>query len=452
MLAIGLHDQIQLGPYHESFANQLRESQFSEMPNSLRGCDTDDGQLTVASTQEQSIPIQTTEISSADATISVSTTSLQDPEQDKAILQREEAEDSSVACQWDAEEAEEQRRSQMSEYSDQSGTMPGSVRLDAIQFGPSLQLGILPCGVQLLATWRFSSLRPLKLKLLRKDSGLISSLDEYCCTFMSLHTGVIKRVRLRDMVAYFALSRFVDEAVCGPSLDKVIPILKSDSDVLKWIDKEILSPEEKEKLGTHLDNLIKETLDQLENSGISRRKDLVIFWPGRPFKQLKILRRKEKWVPILSDTLTTSTFACVVRNCQETHECKCPMAQSSADSRDAVTWKCPGTFRLKTTLHGHNKFKNKTEEKIRLLTGKAYWINDYRLGLIAIVLGSVKPIGGKPLYYITVRSTLVPGFLMKHFQAYPTVREAKEIDSFDCIVGSGYEFERYFSCPEPQIS
>jgi hypothetical protein len=443
--AIGLHDKIRLESYHDTVASKVQEARYIDVSSQTAECIAGSEDLTVASAKYPDTSVQLATSSDTDESLSDNVKGSKGSKGKKPIPLQDITEDKSLACPWDSEEAEMERKSLISPCCDQDGTSPSFYELEGIQIGARCQPPVGGIGFQLAGIVRFHHQIPLKTRLRLENSNLIGALDQFCCAFLSLHAGVVERVRLRDMVAHFASATLVSAAT--HELDQIIPLLRSDLNMLKEIKKLRSSPESKQDRQdpeTILNRLIRETLDQLGNTGISRRKHLVTWWPGQPSIQLTISQRWGKWLPILSDTLTTSTYACIMPNCNETEECRCPMTQSATRSRsgiDPIKWQFPARLRLKTTLLARQKLKDNIQKSIQLTFGRAYWINSPRLSLIAEVLGSTMLREGKPLFYLSVRSTPVPGFLMKHFRTYQAVTEMREANSFDCVVGSGDQFE-----------
>lgn len=333
----------------------------------------------------------------------------------------------------------------------QNGTIQGYLEVENLQLTTAFQPAIIPLVAQVTAALGWVPAVPLKTTLLEKarepKPDFMNDFNAYCGVFLSLRTGVVERVRLRDVVAFCASSRLVGAAVYErqDSLNELIPMLMSEVTVEDWfLQKPKNQATSNEQLGKTLDEITRQVLRLLATSGISRKKPLILMWPGGPESRYETSRQVDKWLPILSDTATTSTFACVIPTCRETEECKCPMAQSSVRSPQAVEWKLPEHFRLKTTLRALVKTNHNSanpQDQIPLVEGKIYWINDPKLKLVSRVIGVSKRNNDKPVFYLSVRPTLVPGRLMKHFAAYRMMRESTG-GPHDCVLGSGESFER----------
>ncbi len=129
------------------------------------------------------------------------------------------------------------------------------------------------------------------------------------------------------------------------------------------------------------------------------------------------------------------------------------MAQACAESREAPQWRYrehPGLLRLRTAVAGFKKHQDGREESLQLKTAASFWINAPRLGLLVKVLGSARTSeDSQTLYYLSVRSSSLPGWIRRYFSAYAVIREMREASgTFDCVVGSGHVFETYVHLTE----
>lgn len=337
------------------------------------------------------------------------------------------------ACPWEADDEEKRRWGFARESRTSRGNAPGSLGMESFQ----VAVGISPPFATLQAMFGFRRGPDVTFRQRLLNRPGLLDLDNNCCVFVSLHAGVVRRVRLRDMVAYLVSVNYVD---IGTTMyhhrGDLLQALRSDTDMSLWVNE--LRPH------GELVAVIQKCVEHLVSTGIVR-KDLQLLWRGRTAGQVKLSHRQQKWIPILTDTRSTTTFAVIVPDCQETPDCTCPMARSTPQNRPDIVWQLPDTYRLHTSVCGYREYLNERDEPITLRKGDKYWINHRRLNLLATALGETTPDKGQPVFYLSVQSSPVSSWFMRYFGKRLVIRESEEGQGADCVVGAGDTFMRYTS-------
>ncbi len=304
--------------------------------------------------------------------------------------------------------------------------------VESIQAG--LQGGILPLVPQLLVETRRYPQKYFSGILADPASSKICHLDLYCGVLLSLHTGVMRRVRLRDMVAHLASSNLV----AWDYDDEILALLQSDSDPLTWCK----TSKAKASALTAVTNA---ALARLKYSGFDRDKHLHVGWGSS--EELPISQKDQDWVAALANTQITTTYAEVVQDCHETPERACH-ARSAPKDTPAPDWQFPERLRLKTTVSVYKTQRGHTladAQPVQLREGKSYFVNDPRLGIIGKVIGSTGSAsagGTAPVYYLSARKSSIK-WLRRYLPSHGSIRESwGGLEPVGCVVGSGKGFER----------
>lgn len=353
------------------------------------------------------------------------------------------SEQSPTSCPWESKEAEFSRRKDLIDVS--GDLIDASERWE---FGVQAQAGIQPPFASIQGLVHFTRSRAkLYRKIVLNQGEPMLELQRSSCVLLSFHTGVLKRVRLREVVSYLIEKGFIAKGLNGAQQKELLTMLKSSADIVEWKgQKEHVH--DGEKLVSALIDVTIETLQKLVGcTGVFRRRGLSLLWPGQPPLIPRLSRREDPWIEALKDTKITTTLACIVGNCQETPECKCKMKTCPANDRSNLRWELPATFRLHTSVCGYRNYINDRKEQLTLREGKAYWINDPKLGMLAEVIAVVETAteegANETTFYLSLRSSTVPGWINQYFQSYPRVREVEpSAKSNNCVIGSGVIFEK----------
>jgi hypothetical protein len=121
------------------------------------------------------------------------------------------------------------------------------------------------------------------------------------------------------------------------------------------------------------------------------------------------------------------------------------MAALPAKAQPDPDWKFPATFRLQTSVCGYQEYADDSRSSLELRRGKSYWINDPKLGILAEVIGIARTEAElkhkQTTFYLSLRSSNVPGWISKYFSSYPIIHETNQSSGTrHCIIGSGTEF------------
>lgn len=344
-------------------------------------------------------------------------------------------------CPWDSEEEEDRRRSRMDPELNLLGTRPAYTAVDHIQVG--LQGGDIPLAPQILVALRrhpptlFSDIQTAP-----SYHSNIPHLDDDCGLLFSMHTGVMKRVRLRDMVAHLAALNLIvpnTSAYWGGCRDEMIAMLRSDQNSVEWYQG--TTAEKRSALET----LTNAALGRLKYSGVGRDKRLHIGWGSS--HEIPVSKHGKDWILALANTQVTTTYAEVVPSCQETPECEC-RGKSTLTGGQVAKWEYPLLFRLQTTVSAYKapRGSHASEEGVKSLQpGRSYFLNDPRLGIIAKVIGSTSTSsadGEKKVLYLSARKSTLK-WLRRYF-SNGIIRESRRgLEPVECVVGSGADFERF---------
>jgi hypothetical protein len=217
---------------------------------------------------------------------------------------------------------------------------------------------------QLLWTWERSPGRSIKWNLLYSELGFeswIAELDNSWGLLVSLCTGVMKRARLRDLIAFIGPCCFHELMPILPGLrdtmtdDDFVRIFGGTADLKNWIDgivrydereigqsteaarqRQLREPQthrQRETLAQHraafqkqIDTMIRAILKNLQYTGVFRKDHLALAWmsPGQSAKQLRVSCQEHIWTRVLTDSSQVATFGCIGPFCFETPECPCP--------------------------------------------------------------------------------------------------------------------------------
>ncbi|OJJ03442.1 hypothetical protein ASPVEDRAFT_42913 [Aspergillus versicolor CBS 583.65] len=269
----------------------------------------------------------------------------------------------------------------------------------------------------------------------------MTAFDEIWGLFVSLCSGVMTRVRLRDLVA-FICSLVPEKTPRLPgrsqqeSFRSFVGALGGQESLIDWLDSIAQEPkrgnpnpeESISKLQERVLALFRDVLAMLKDTGISRDGDLLVMVLTKELKPgvLTLSAQHHPWTKILSDSSTTATFACVSPRCFETVDSRCQNGQQMR----------PRQFQLSTKLNTFNRYYGEGESSSGALqVGKRYCINTYHLDMIA----RVDKLHGHPseeqsFYSVSARRCLVPLRITQHIQKKEELREENSRTAAKCVI------------------
>ncbi|KAH8427999.1 uncharacterized protein LDX57_005705 [Aspergillus melleus] len=268
----------------------------------------------------------------------------------------------------------------------------------------------------------------------------ITDYDEMWGLFVSLCTGVMTRVRLRDLVAYVCLHvpgqiPELPDKSREDSLDAFVQVLSGEENIAVWLenllrDFERRNPGSRQLLQDRILSLFRNVLAMVKDTGISREGDLRLAFLNQQYKHrmLVLHARDHPWTKVLSDSSITATFACVSPHCFETTDHTCQNLQ----------WKLPDKFRLSTKLDMFARHvRGATDSAGTLQVGKKYCVNAHHVDMVAKVDRVVNPVGNQSFYSITAKERRVPLYVCQHILKRADLREENSPNAAKCII-SGY--------------
>lgn len=280
--------------------------------------------------------------------------------------------------------------------------------------------------------------------------------------FVSVCTGVMTRIRLRELVAFFCLQCAAEEIPQQPgrtrkeSRDAFAEALCGNDSLNNWFESLISEPvitesllrlseeerekgrqkerqKEREELQNRVLSLFVRVLKMLENTGVSKDGDLVLacLSKDKDLHGLTFPATRYPWIKVLSDSSSTATFACLSLHCFQDRDCKCRNDK----------WNLPDDFRLATKLFIDRPFpfspRDPQQDGLQM---KTYLINSANLNLMARVAGYIKEPDSDWIYYVSVKKSVLSIDFVKSLHRRQTLREGDSPTAVKCIVsgGAGY--------------
>ncbi|KAL3472616.1 hypothetical protein BJX99DRAFT_235249 [Aspergillus californicus] len=268
----------------------------------------------------------------------------------------------------------------------------------------------------------------------------MAKLDQMWGLAVSLCTGVMTRVRLRDLVAFYCLK-------CSPmgipgiqgltdrddSLNGFAQAMYGDHSICSWFES-VVPPSknncyDRETVERHISKLFREVLVMLKDTGIQENGDLAVarISPGYSLTEARLSASKMPWVKVLKDSSSTATFACILPCCFETGNCACQKSQ----------WRLPAVYQLSTKLDIFTETLNGFEGRHRPLIGKLYRINSANLNIMTKIDGRMKLPDGSFLYYATIKNSALHSVFHEYVPRRPRLRENDSASAFKVIIGGG---------------
>ncbi|KAJ5805718.1 uncharacterized protein N7503_003320 [Penicillium pulvis] len=271
----------------------------------------------------------------------------------------------------------------------------------------------------------------------------IAEFDQMWGLFVSLCTGVMTRVRLREIVAFICLHvprqvPVMPGKTREASLHAFLQVLSGEESLTTWVES--LAQEFEQNIpgtGDYLRilqeqvlSLFKNVMAMLKETGVSRNGDLhLAFITQRlEIQMLALSAEDHPWTKVLSDSSLTATFACVSPYCFQTMGHMCQKDQ----------WRMPDKCRLATKLNAYTHHLQWAADPTDVLkVGKSYCINARHLNMLAKVDGFVTSFGEHPFYSISTKKSLVPLSISQHIRKRADLREENSETAVKCII-SGY--------------
>jgi len=317
-------------------------------------------------------------------------------------------------------------------YISDLGTQTSTWNLRSLQAGIQAGQYAVP---QLLWTWEKSPGISVKSSLLQFNTAFdlwIPYLDKGYGLFVSLCTGVMTRVRLRDLIAFVG-SRWMKELIpkvsvrASPNSNRdFIEVLEGSTNLCDWV-KSVGPDEQKVLLQAQILHLTRKVLETLKYTGVDPENDFVIGWmsEGHSVGKFILPCRDYEWTRVLADSPHVATFACIAPNCFEAPGFKCR----------GQTWVHPNAFLLSTRVGQYKKLYSGRHilQASTLKVGKSYWINSEELNLMATV---VKYLDATPGYYLRVKRRILPPDILKYMGVKETIREENSPTATNCVIGS----------------
>ncbi|KAL4744250.1 hypothetical protein BDW72DRAFT_188960 [Aspergillus terricola var. indicus] len=271
----------------------------------------------------------------------------------------------------------------------------------------------------------------------------MAKLDKMWGLAVSLCTGVMTRVRLRDLVAFYCLSCSHDNIpdIQGQtdreaSLNGFAQAMYTHDSLCTWI-KSLVPPSnnawyQQGKIERHISKLFSEVLEMLKDTGIQDNGDLAIacISQGHSLERLTLYARKNPWVQVLKDSALTATFACTLPRCFETDNCRCRKNK----------WQLPEECQLSTKLDILMDDKSESEAKHKLRIGKTYRINSADLNMTTKIHRRMESSHGNAVYYATIKRSVLNSAIFEYIPKRPRLRENESTNAVDVFIGGGPQY------------
>jgi hypothetical protein len=271
----------------------------------------------------------------------------------------------------------------------------------------------------------------------------IAKLDKMWGLAVSLCTGVMTRVRLRDLVAFYCLRCSPDNIpnIQGQndreaSLNGFAQAMYTHDSLDTWV-KSLVPPSnnacyQQGKIERHIIQLFSEVLEMLRDTGIQDNGDLAIACmpQGHSLERLTVYTRKNPWVQVLKDSDLTATFACTLPRCFETDDCRCQKSK----------WQLPEECQLSTKLDLLIDDRSESDARHRLRIGKSYRINSANLNMTTKIHHRMKSSHGNTVHYATIKKSVLNSALFEYVPKRPRLREIDSTNAVQVIIGGGPQY------------
>jgi hypothetical protein len=273
----------------------------------------------------------------------------------------------------------------------------------------------------------------------------MAHLDKMWGLAVSLCTGVMTRVRLRDLVAFYCLkcSRDSIPNIQGQddpeaSLHGFAQAMYAQNSLCTWV-KSLVPPSnnawyQRGKIERHITRIFSEVLEMLKDTGIQDNGDLAVACipQGHSLERLTVYTRKNPWVQVLKDSALTATFACILPRCIETDDCGCQKSK----------WQLPEECQLSTKLDLLMDDRSESEARHKLRIGKSYCINSANLNMTTKIHHRMESSNGNAVYYATIKRSVLNSAIFEYVPKRPRLRENDSTNAVQVIIGGGPRYLR----------
>lgn len=306
-------------------------------------------------------------------------------------------------------------------------------------------------NVVVQGNWEVAPGTPAKLQAINSVCMFQSKLAQYnqmWGLFVSFCTGVMTRVRLREVVAFFYLQCGIMEIPLVPgktrdeSIDAFVEALCGETKLDVWFESLVpkstdpqTGEQERERLQEKVLSLFLKVLTMLKDTGIAENGDLFLacLSEDKTLNALTLSASDHPWIKVLSDSASTATFACVSLHCFPARDCTCQKDK----------WKAPEDFRLSTKVAINTPAAcSPKDTQQNSVEAMSYWINSTNLNLIAKVYGFIKEsdADSDSVCYISIKKSVLPADLIKALRKRPLLREDNSPYAIKCIISGGSKY------------
>ncbi|KAJ4148557.1 hypothetical protein LMH87_003021 [Akanthomyces muscarius] len=281
VLGAGLHERIIVVPNDEKYnSGEVPETEYIELTAPTPGT-SNTIQQTHADAERMQLPVISTTISENSNTSFTSATMASgsgsgDRRDANDATNQEGVNPPAGGCVWEHPKAVDEMKDRLGKnYVTDWRTLGGSMKLESFNFAV-IARGLL-LDSQLSATYKRGKSIPHRQQDTRRTE-IIYQLENNSCVLLSLHTGVLRRVRLRKAVAYFADKGYVHGKMTTDEKDEIVSFLHSNKPVAEWKNQT------KKEIVDKLDNITALVFWGLgSSSGVRWRKGMYFHWPGPVF-------------------------------------------------------------------------------------------------------------------------------------------------------------------------
>jgi hypothetical protein len=277
----------------------------------------------------------------------------------------------------------------------------------------------------------------------------MAELDRMWGLAMSLCTGVMTRVRLRDLIAFYCLkiSPMSIPEIQGrkdrdDSLNSFAQALYGHQSLCSWFESLISTSSNncyhRDAIQQYILKLFREVLVMLKDTGIQENGDFVIacISQSHSLSEARLQASRTPWLRVLKDSSLTATFACILPCCFETDSCGCQKSQ----------WQLPDEYQLSTKLDLFTEhLQPKSGKKQRVLIGKSYRINSADLNMMTKIHHRTELPDGASLYYATIKRSALHSAIHEYVPRRHRLRENESASAIKVIIGHG---PHYLQCLE----
>ncbi|KAJ0418442.1 hypothetical protein BJY00DRAFT_314996 [Aspergillus carlsbadensis] len=271
----------------------------------------------------------------------------------------------------------------------------------------------------------------------------MAELDRIWGLAVSLCTGVMTRVRLRDLVGFYCLkcSNTNIPSIQGQddrqaSLNGFAQAMSGHNSLCTWIGS-LVPPSNntwyhRREIERHIQKLFSEVLEMLKDTGIQDDGDLAVacISQSHSLGRLTISAKENPWIQVLKDSASTATFACALPRCFEIDDCACWKSQCQL----------PKEYRLSTKLDIFTERQSESKANHKLRVGKSYRINSANLNMTAKIHHHMKSSHGNAVYYATIKKSVLKSAIFEYVSERSRWRENDSMSAVQVVIGGGPQF------------